>query len=276
MQKKSNRAFTIVELVIVIAVIAVLASVLIPVFSGVIEKSKISNDKEFVRNLNTTLYLEVDRERSPKGTADALYKNGIAIENVKLQNKDGEILYDSVNDCFIYTTDGVNFEYIGVQKLQDVEKGQLYKFCSTLSKIDEEINSGYGVCYIGNEITTKFTNYKTQTYYVGNVNVFKVSDLFNNEFTADYNVRVEDLEFTYNNFNGNVMVAGTGNINLIVTYKGVTVFTLPLTVVNAKNFTTKSTSDDSDIVLLKNITNGTVTVAESYKIYDNGFTYTKG
>lgn len=43
MKKTKKRGFTIVELVIVIAVIAILAAVLIPTFTGVIDASKDSN-----------------------------------------------------------------------------------------------------------------------------------------------------------------------------------------------------------------------------------------
>ena len=40
MKKMNKKGFTIVELVIVIAVIAILAAVMIPTFSGIIEKAK--------------------------------------------------------------------------------------------------------------------------------------------------------------------------------------------------------------------------------------------
>lgn len=40
MKKLNKKGFTIVELVIVIAVIAILAAVMIPTFSGIIEKAK--------------------------------------------------------------------------------------------------------------------------------------------------------------------------------------------------------------------------------------------
>ena len=42
MKKMNNKGFTIVELVIVIAVIAILAAVMIPTFSGIVEKANIS------------------------------------------------------------------------------------------------------------------------------------------------------------------------------------------------------------------------------------------
>ena len=55
MKRQNKKGFTIVELVIVIAVIAILAAVLIPTFSSVIKKAKISADTQVVRNLNTSL-----------------------------------------------------------------------------------------------------------------------------------------------------------------------------------------------------------------------------
>ena len=53
--KKLKKGFTIVELVIVIAVIAILASVLIPVFSNVVEKANLSVDQQAVRQMNTAI-----------------------------------------------------------------------------------------------------------------------------------------------------------------------------------------------------------------------------
>ena len=50
-----RRAFTITELVIVIAVVAVLAAVLIPTFSNVIGNSKKSHDEQFVKEINVAL-----------------------------------------------------------------------------------------------------------------------------------------------------------------------------------------------------------------------------
>lgn len=53
--RKQRKAFTIVELVIVIAVIAILAAVLIPTFSGVIRRAKVSSDEQTAASLNTYL-----------------------------------------------------------------------------------------------------------------------------------------------------------------------------------------------------------------------------
>lgn len=47
--KKNNKGFTLAELLIVVAVIAVLVAIAIPVFSGALQKSKESADEANVR-----------------------------------------------------------------------------------------------------------------------------------------------------------------------------------------------------------------------------------
>jgi prepilin-type N-terminal cleavage/methylation domain-containing protein len=72
MRKNNRKGFTIVELVIVIAVIAILAGVLIPTFAGITKKAEQSAALQEARNLYTeylsakngevedTVYLKVD------------------------------------------------------------------------------------------------------------------------------------------------------------------------------------------------------------------------
>ncbi|MBP5311414.1 MAG: prepilin-type N-terminal cleavage/methylation domain-containing protein, partial [Clostridia bacterium] len=64
-RKNGRKAFTIVELVIVIAVIAILAAVLIPTFSNIIKRSQISADTQLCRNLNTVLTMATSEGRVP-------------------------------------------------------------------------------------------------------------------------------------------------------------------------------------------------------------------
>ena len=47
-KRNNKKGFTIVELVIVIAVIAILAAVLIPTFSGIVKKANLSADQQAV------------------------------------------------------------------------------------------------------------------------------------------------------------------------------------------------------------------------------------
>ena len=65
MKKMNKKGFTIVELVIVIAVIAILAAVMIPTFSGIVDKAKNSAALQEVKNAYTaTLVAELETEET--------------------------------------------------------------------------------------------------------------------------------------------------------------------------------------------------------------------
>ena len=83
--KKSNRkGFTIVELVIVIAVIAILAAVLIPTFTNLVKKANLSADQQAVRQMNTILAAEgAVKKNNIFEVYDALAESGFDAENYK-------------------------------------------------------------------------------------------------------------------------------------------------------------------------------------------------
>ena len=72
MKKSNKKGFTIVELVIVIAVVAILAAVLIPTFVNVVKKANVSNDTALVRNLNSALIAEEASGNAPKTMQDVV------------------------------------------------------------------------------------------------------------------------------------------------------------------------------------------------------------
>lgn len=75
MKKLNKKGFTIVELVIVIAVIAILAAVMIPTFSGMVEKAEESNALSTAKNAYTSiLYSVEDGDIAVDGKIDAYIK----------------------------------------------------------------------------------------------------------------------------------------------------------------------------------------------------------
>lgn len=66
MKNSNKKGFTIVELVIVVAVIAILAAVMIPTFSGIIAKANLSADQQAVRQMNTALAMYAAENGAPK------------------------------------------------------------------------------------------------------------------------------------------------------------------------------------------------------------------
>ena len=68
-KRNNKKGFTIVELVIVIAVIAILAAVLIPTFSGIVKKANLSADQQAVRQMNVAL-AAASAEKTPANIDD--------------------------------------------------------------------------------------------------------------------------------------------------------------------------------------------------------------
>lgn len=88
MKKMNKKGFTIVELVIVIAVIAILAAVMIPTFGGIIEKANKSSVEQ---------------------TATAAYKEayGLALSDGKIDSEDAAIEVSGYTFKFTGSIDAV-------------------------------------------------------------------------------------------------------------------------------------------------------------------------
>ena len=100
MNKKLNKkGFTIVELVIVIAVIAILAGVLIPTFSGMINKSKESAALQEVTNAYKVYATDVmSKGQTPEAYIKVVHDSiTIVIENGAVE------VFDSTKHTQTYT-----------------------------------------------------------------------------------------------------------------------------------------------------------------------------
>lgn len=90
MKKNNKKGFTIVELVIVIAVIAILAGVLIPTFSSIIKKANLSADQQAVRQINGAIAI-VSTDKTFESVDDltvALLGENIDISDYSPMTKD--------------------------------------------------------------------------------------------------------------------------------------------------------------------------------------------
>lgn len=98
MKKSNKKGFTIVELVIVIAVIAILAGVMIPTFGGVIEKA----NQSAVQQVATSLYKEAYALDLADGTIDGKDE---ATDIMTVDDK--AVLYDG--ESFMYVDADKNY-----------------------------------------------------------------------------------------------------------------------------------------------------------------------
>ena len=118
---RNKKAFTVVELVIVIAIIAILAAVLIPTFANIIKKANTSKDNQLIRNLNTALAASrAENNNEPHANMTealaAAEKFGYEVDKINASGTDAEILWDSQNDLFCYF-DGSEIKYIPESEL---------------------------------------------------------------------------------------------------------------------------------------------------------------
>lgn len=115
MKLKRKKGFTIVELVIVVAIIAILAAVLIPTFSNLVKKANQSADTQLVKNLNTILITEAatgDKNTTCYEAIQDVANSGYNVDKLT-PTSDGEILWDSVNDYFVYENSNGEIVYVG-------------------------------------------------------------------------------------------------------------------------------------------------------------------
>lgn len=99
MKMRSKKGFTIVELVIVIAVIAILAAVMIPTFSGMVGKAKESVALQEARNEYTAYSASLD-EGAGSVNLLVVTKDGYAIKVVNGQIESDVLKYDAVKDNY--------------------------------------------------------------------------------------------------------------------------------------------------------------------------------
>lgn len=152
--KNSKKGFTLVELIIVVAVIALLAAVLIPTFSSLISKANQAKDEALVSNLNKAVALSTEKYDNVHDVLEAVKANaGFDVAKISASVSEHEILWDSVNYCFVYkTTDGV--KYIPETQSTTVSDDEQYKFwqiCDEKHPIPE--TQTYSIYWAGSAIT---------------------------------------------------------------------------------------------------------------------------
>lgn len=194
MKASKKRGFTIIELVIVIAVIAILAAVLIPTFANIIQKANVANDVALARNMNTILIADEATNGRSTDMYDvliALEQGGFKLENLNPRADGNVFAWDKANNQIVYL-DKKNPDKPIFQAKEIGDKGDLY-------------------------ITTRkaevFADYPGYSYYFasdisGNITLDEGSCLDTGEFALNGNVSVKtnkDVEI-HGTINGTITV----------------------------------------------------------------------
>ena len=108
-KKLNKKGFTLAELLIVVAIIAVLAAIAIPVFSGQLTKAKIAADKANVRAWYaecTANYLTNETQTDvSKGTAATT----VTVSGATITLQAGKYKYDEAKKAVVYTPDSTTY-----------------------------------------------------------------------------------------------------------------------------------------------------------------------
>ena len=99
LKKSRNGGFTLVELMVVVAVIAILAAIAMPQFLSAADRARTAKetaDIQIIKNA-TQLYM-IDKNVDIPPTVENLYKEGYLTEHVKTaKDKEYTITYEAVN-----------------------------------------------------------------------------------------------------------------------------------------------------------------------------------
>ena len=177
MKASKKRGFTIIELVIVIAVIAILAAVLIPTFANIIQKANVANDVALARNMNTILIADEATNGRSTDMYDvliALEQGGFKLENLNPRADGNVFAWDKANNQIVY-----------------LEKGSTKPIFQA-----KEIGANKGDLYITTRKAEVFADYPGYSYYFasdikGDITLKGGSCLDTGEFALDGNVYVQ-------------------------------------------------------------------------------------
>ena len=151
--KNSKKGFTLVELIIVVAVIALLAAVLIPTFSSLISKANQAKDEALVSNLNKAVALSTEKYDTVYDVLGAVKENaGFDVAKISASVSEHEILWDSVNYCFVYKTEKGITGIPDTQTNKDVKDYQYWQFLTKEMPALED--QQYSIYWAGETIKT--------------------------------------------------------------------------------------------------------------------------
>lgn len=231
MVKKLKRAFTITELVIVIAVIAILAAVLIPTFTSLINKANQSSDQSAVRNMNLALQnAEVDGELETLSEALVILEEaGMDAKNYSTLVKNTAFVWvRSINRVLYVNTGDYSVIYPEEYKTMSFDWSEAWPTLEgkirgnddwldkTLIKnesVDDMTNitdpeKTYGVVKSGNEVSaikvdTSARLISAVEYLDKEENKGKVIDLYLGDDIDLEGAEWNSIDHMYGNFNGN-------------------------------------------------------------------------
>ena len=145
-KKAIKKGFTLVELVVVIAVIAILAATSVGIYFGVTESAKKSNDQTVTNQMNKALMLDATLNGNPNSPSEALAvleTNGFDVTKMTPFQDGAYYLWDSQDNKMILINSEGTIDFPTDVTIRENEKFDYYGFVSS----QEEINSNPDYSY---------------------------------------------------------------------------------------------------------------------------------
>ena len=167
MKTQNKKGFTIVELVIVIAVIAILAAVLIPTFINLTKKANESADIQACRNMNTFLTTaKVTGDiKSPMDIYDVFKNSGYAVESYTPLSADHHYYYDDQYNQVLYV-DTETGEVVYPSEHQGKKQPGHNWYSLSMTVVSMKQPEGNSYSYDSNKITATVANAEEYAFVI--------------------------------------------------------------------------------------------------------------
>lgn len=208
MKFNKKKGFTIVELVIVIAIIAILAAVLIPTFASLIRKANESADIQAVRQMNSYLAVnEVTSEKSILEVYKTLAAGGMSAKDYHPLVSDRYFFWDSKLNRIVYTD--ADYKILFPEDFTSTTDNGWYSLSQEIKEKDYQKNNDGTV-----EITEAGQLVKlAKDYNAGNDKNTKLTIKLKNNIDmmgASFHLDGDNIELTADS---NVIIKGLVNTN---------------------------------------------------------------
>lgn len=211
--KRNNqkRGFTIVELVIVIAVIAILAAVMIPTFANLVKKANESSDIQAARNMNTFLAAAnaLGEVNSILDVYDAFEDSGYAVENYKPLYKDRSYYYDKEYNQILYVDENLKVIYPTEHKGDDVTNRPLMALDMSAPASTQPTGDNYKYDTTTKTMTATVKNAAEYAFVIDEYNQAAVGTTLN--LTINGTIDMKGAKTIIEEAKGDIKITGSNN-----------------------------------------------------------------
>ena len=139
MKKKIKKAFTLVELLVVIAILAILATVSIVGYNSFTKKARVSNDTVLVKQMNDILFANSqtdDKNPTMTKALEDVFDGGYDLTKLTPTTTGYSIVWDSINDQMVLLDDSSNKAPVYPEASKVSEKKDLFIITRNITEFD--------------------------------------------------------------------------------------------------------------------------------------------